>query len=233
MTTQSSGTATISTDQAAREEILARIRRASTDITEKDPIADVAVDWTYGSGLPIEDVVGEFVEKVLDYEADVVRVQRAGVPKAIVDGLVATGATSSVVLPPGLDESWTAAIREHGLEIRTDSAELPNEVLNETDAVVTAAASAIADTGTIVLTHGPDQGRRAISLVPDRHICVVLASQVVSDVPESIAVVKPAIVEGQPMTMISGGSATSDIELSRVDGVHGPRQLHVIVVDDA
>ena len=233
MTTHSSGTATISTDKAAREEILARIRRASTDVTEKDPVADVAVDWTYGSGLPIEDVVGEFVEKVLDYDAAVVRVSRAGVPKAVVDGLMSTGATSSVVVPAGLDESWTAAIREHGLEIRTDSAELSNQVLNETDAVVTAAASAIADTGTIVLTHGPDQGRRAISLVPDRHVCVVLASQVVSDVPQSIAAVKPAVVQGSPVTMISGGSATSDIELARVEGVHGPRQLYVVVVDDA
>lgn len=232
MTTPNS-TATISTDSEARKVILERIRKASQDVTEKDPIADVSVDWTYGTGLPIEDVVGEFVEKVIDYKAAVVRVNSADVGQAIVDGLVATGATSSVVVPPQLDQGWVDAIRDHGLEIRTDSAELSHEELNQTDAVVTAATSAIADTGTIVLMHGPTEGRRAISLVPDRHICVVLASQVVSDVPESIAAVKPAIVEGQPMTMISGGSATSDIELSRVDGVHGPRQLHVIVVDDA
>lgn len=232
MTTPNS-TATISTDSEARKVILERIRKASQDVTEKDPIADVAVDWTYGTGLPIEDVVGEFVEKVIDYKAAVARVNSADVGQAIVDGLVATGATSSVVVPPQLDQGWVDAIRDHGLEVRTDSAELSHEELNQTDAVVTAATSAIADTGTIVLMHGPTEGRRAISLVPDRHICVVLASQVVSDVPESIAAVKPAIVEGQPMTMISGGSATSDIELSRVDGVHGPRQLHVIVVDDA
>ena len=78
----------------------------------------------------------------------------------------------------------------------------------------------------------PDQGRRAISLVPDRHVCVILASQVVSDVGEAVQLVKPAVQERQPLTWISGGSATSDIELSRVDGVHGPRQLYVVVVDD-
>ncbi|HIW30829.1 MAG TPA: LUD domain-containing protein [Candidatus Luteococcus avicola] len=216
----------------ARTEILDRIRRASADITETDPHVDVPVEWTYGTGLPLDDVVATFVEKVLDYQATVVRVAAANVAQAVVDGLVASGVTSSVVVPPGLDPAWLEAMRCVGWEVRVDDPPLTHEQLNGTDAVVTAASSAIADTGTIVLTHGPDQGRRAITLVPDRHVCVVRASQVVSDVPESIAAVKQEVLEGCPMTMISGGSATSDIELSRVDGVHGPRQLYLVVVDD-
>lgn len=223
----------IATDAAARAEIMDRIRRATTDITDKDPVSDVPVLWRYGTGIEMDDVVGTFVEKVIDYKATVVRVAAVDVPDAVVAGLAATGATSSVVVPVGLDEAWVSAVRAAGLEVRVDEPQLSHEQLNSTDAVVTAASSAIADTGTIVLTHDADQGRRAISLVPDRHVCVVRASQVVSDVPESIAAVKPAVVAGRPLTMISGGSATSDIELSRVDGVHGPRQLYVIVVDDA
>lgn len=223
---------TISTDAAARAAIMERIRRATADITQKDPVLDVPITWEYGRGIEMDDVVGTFVDKVVDYKATVVRVAPHQVAGAVVAGLAATGATTSVVVPSGLDPQWRDAIASAGLEVRVDEPQLSHVELDRTDAVVTAASSAIADTGTIVLTHGPDQGRRAISLVPDRHVCVVRASQVVSDVPQSIAAVKPAVVAGQPLTMISGGSATSDIELSRVDGVHGPRQLYVVVVDD-
>ncbi|NLA29428.1 MAG: lactate utilization protein C [Propionibacterium sp.] len=219
-------------DSTARAEILARIRRATTDVTDKNPETDTPINWTYGTGIDMEDVVGTFVEKVIDYSATVVRVKKADVPKAVVDGLKATGADKSAVVPPGLDPSWIKAIKAAGIEVRIDDPQLSHTELDNTDAVVTAASSAVADTGTIVLTHVADQGRRAISLVPDRHICVVRASQVVSDVGEAMQAVKPAVHEGHPLTWISGGSATSDIELSRVDGVHGPRQLYVVVVDD-
>ena len=223
---------TISTDPVARTEILARIRRASSDITNSDPVADVPVEWEYGTGIEMDDVVGTFVEKVIDYKATVVRVQGADVPKAVVEGLKVTGAAHSAVVPVGLDESWVEAIKGAGIDARVDEPQLSKEELNDTDAVVTASAAGIADTGSIVLTHVEDQGRRAITLVPDRHVCVIKASQVVSDVPEAIQIVKPAVHDGHPLTFISGGSATSDIELARVDGVHGPRQLYVIVVDD-
>ena len=223
----------ISQDSAARTEILARIRRATADITDKNPETDVPINWTYGTGIEMDDVVDTFVEKVIDYSATVVRVNKTEVPQAVVEGLKATGATTSAVVPPGLDASWVKAIRAAGFDARVDDPPLSHAALNETDAVVTAAARAVADTGTIVLTHIADQGRRAISLVPDRHVCVVAASQVVSDVGQAMQAVKPAVHAGHPLTWISGGSATSDIELSRVDGVHGPRTLYVIVVDDA
>lgn len=220
-------------DAAARTEILARIRRATADITDKNPETDVPIDWEYGTGIEMDDVVGTFVQKVIDYSATVARVKATEVPQAVVDGLRATGARMSAVVPAGLDADWIYAIRAAGLEARVDDPQLSKETLNESEAVVTAAAAGVADTGTIVLTHVADQGRRAITLVPDRHVCVVRASQVVSDVPEAMQIVKPAVHEGHPLTWISGGSATSDIELSRVDGVHGPRKLYVIVVDDA
>lgn len=216
----------------AKQEILARIRRATTDIVEKDPVKDVPINWTYGTGIEMDDVVGTFRQKVEDYSATVVRVKPDEVPGAVVDGLKATGTEKSVVIPAGLDESWRNAIDGAGFEVRVDDPALSNHELDETDAVVTAAASAIADTGTIVLDHTANQGRRALSLVPDRHVCVVLSSQVVSDVPESVQNLKPSVHEGHPLTFISGGSATSDIELSRVDGVHGPRTLYVVLVDD-
>ncbi|MDR1833932.1 MAG: LUD domain-containing protein, partial [Propionibacteriaceae bacterium] len=136
-------------------------------------------------------------------------------------------------LPAGLDESWAHAVSAAKLKIHRDDPPLSNYELNDTDAVVTAARVGIASTGTIVLDHAPDQGRRALTLVPDIHVCVVAASQVVSDVPEAMARLKQSVLDGRPLTFISGGSATSDIELQRVEGVHGPRQLCVVIAEDA
>jgi L-lactate dehydrogenase complex protein LldG len=131
-----------------------------------------------------------------------------------------------VLVPPGLDEEWLAAT---GVARVADRAESTPEELDRVDSVVTACAVAIAETGTIVLDGSPDQGRRRITLVPDHHICVVrVPAQVVSSVPLALERLDPA----RPLTWISGPSATSDIELDRVEGVHGPRTLEVILVGE-
>lgn len=215
----------------ARDEILGRIRAATADIAEKDPAKDVPIDWRYGVGVLVEDVVGTFVERVRDYKATVVPVATdADVPAALAAALPATGVTSSVVVPTGLPQAWREALAGTGIGVAVDDPPLTKTELNEVDAVVTAAAAGIADTGTIVLDHDADQGRRALTLVPDRHICVVRVDQLTGDVPEAMTRLKASVMAHRPLTFISGGSATSDIELSRVDGVHGPRTLYVILV---
>ena len=137
-------------------------------------------------------------------------------------------ARSSIVVPSGIQAGWLSGLG--GVDVRTDSRDAPLSAveLDQIDAVVTAARVAVAETGTIVLDGEPDQGRRAISLVPDVHVCVVRADQVVQTVPEAVRLL--GAHPGRPLTWISGPSATSDIELDRVEGVHGPRTLHVVLV---
>jgi L-lactate dehydrogenase complex protein LldG len=154
-----------------------------------------------------------FAERVADYRAVVERCgadEVAARVAAVVEGL-------RVVVPDGLGFDVPGGLPDTGLS----AAEL-----DAVDAVVTTATVGIAETGTIVLDHGPGQGRRALTLVPDVHVCVVRADQVVADVPDAVRRLDPA----RPLTWISGPSATSDIELDRVEGVHGPRTLHVLVV---
>ena len=215
---------------SARDEVLSRIRRATADVQESRPEVDVPVDWTYGQPLPTADVLADFVEKVEDYKATVTRCHEAQVGQALVTALQDLGATS-VVVPGGFPDEWTGALRTAGLTLHSDEPPLTHGQLNTIDAVVSTCAVAMADSGTIALDHSEGQGRRALSLLPDRHICVVRSDQVVSDVPEGIARLAPAMRARRPVTWLSGGSATSDIELSRVEGVHGPRHLWVVLVD--
>jgi len=179
----------------------------------------------YASVAILDDLVGLFVERVEDYRAVVTRVSADALPAAIAAAL---GDTRRVVVPPGLDGSLLTAAT--GIGVVTDDGALTAAELDGMDAVVTAAAVGIAMTGTIVLDHGPDQGRRALTLVPDRHVCIVRTDQLVGDVPEGIARLSAVMAAGRPLTWISGPSATSDIELERVEGVHGPRTLHVLLV---
>lgn len=213
-----------------KEIILGRIRAALKDVTVNDPIEDQPVEWTYG--LPddfITDVVGTFVENVEDYKATVLHTDKSGLAGTIANALTERGA-KSVVLPSGVPSEWREAIDKAGVEIRSDEPMMTNYELDETDAVVTGSYVSIADSGTVILNHDPDQGRRALSLVPDLHVCVVPADTVVSSVPQAVAKLEESIKRGQPATWISGGSATSDIELNRVEGVHGPRVLVVVLV---
>lgn len=218
---------------SARDEVLGRVRAALADVAEGDAATDVPVPWEYGRPVPLPgELVEVFAERVEDYEATVVRCGADAVPGAVVEGLRALG-SGTVVVPDGLDATWKDAIREAGMTVlpdrRDDGARLTAGDLNGIDAVVTASAVGIAETGTIVLDHAADQGRRALTLVPDRHVCVVAVGDVVSGVPEAVARLRQAVGDGRPLTWISGPSATSDIELSRVEGVHGPRSLYVIV----
>lgn len=215
----------------AKSEILSRIRTALADVPDKPPQVDTPVAWEYHRPTRTDSVLDLFVERVEDYKATVVRCRPAEVADHVVQALRALEA-HSVVLPEGLDAGWRQAVDSAGVEIRTDEPPLDRATLNETDAVVTAACVGAAESGTIMLDHRPDQGRRALSLVPDIHVCVIRADQVVSDVPEAVARLAPSVRDEQlPLTWISGGSATSDIELSRVEGVHGPRTLYVILAE--
>ena len=196
----------------AREEVLRAVRKA-LDGAGPAP----GVDRSYRTPGPALDIVDLFAERVADYRATVVRTDPSGLPERLAEAL----AGRTVVVPDGFDHVLPEDLAQVS-DQRLAAAEL--DLL---DAVVTTATVAIAETGTIVLDHGPGQGRRALSLVPDLHVCVVTAAQVVAGVPDAVAALDPR----RPQTWISGPSATSDIELSRVEGVHGPRDLHVILVD--
>ncbi|MCW2760301.1 MAG: lutB [Marmoricola sp.] len=191
---------------SARDEILARVRAATATAP---PVEYAAPAHATAAGS-----VDLFVERVADYRAVVERCPAADLASRV----AAAVEGCSVVVPEGLGVDVPGAVTDNGLT---------SLELDAIDAVVTAATLGIAETGTIVLDHGPGQGRRAITLVPDRHVCIVRADQVLADVPDAVALLDPH----RPLTWISGPSATSDIELNRVEGVHGPRNLHVIVVE--
>ncbi len=211
---------------SARDQILARVRGAVADVTPPMGSRGPAPRVEQLSAGPAE-TIDLFVDNVVDYRATVVRAPAGGVASAIGQALAAHAA-GSVVVPSGVDPAWLGELPD-GITVVADDG-LGNAELDAVDAVLTASAVSIATTGTIVLDHGPDQGRRALSLVPDLHVCIVRAEQVVHDVPEAVARLRPNGM-ARPLTWISGPSATSDIELDRVEGVHGPRTLHVVLVE--
>jgi L-lactate dehydrogenase complex protein LldG len=215
----------------SKQIILNRVRGALRDVPKISPEEDVALDWTYGQPVAVGDVLDDFVQKCVDYKADVERVPAAEVP-ATITRLLAEHGVRTVIVPAGVPAEWRSAVIASGAEALADDPPKTNAELNQIEGVVTAARVGIADTGTIVLDHDTDQGRRALSLVPDTHVCVIRADQVVSGVPEATQVLKSSVAKRLPLTWISGPSATSDIELSRVEGVHGPRNLLIILVDD-
>lgn len=212
----------------AREEILARVRQALADVPgHESRSAEGADAYRIESGLAAAAAVPRFAERVSEYRANV-RVVAAGEIAAAVTEALASHGARRVAVPADLPRGWHPA----GVELVEDSPALAPADLDAVDAALTGCALAIADTGTIVLDAGAGQGRRALTLIPDLHVCVVDADRVVGSVPEAIrALEQGALNEPRPLTFISGPSATSDIELSRVEGVHGPRRLEVVVAN--
>ncbi|MEV7736134.1 LUD domain-containing protein [Streptomyces sp. NPDC088921] len=208
---------------SSRERILGRVRRALADVPSEDTPIERAYLREHGD-RSVEETVELLAENLADYRAIVHRCTAADLP-ATLAGMLAARGSKTVLVPPGLELAWLA---EADTEQVPDRVETTPHELDRIDSVVTACAVAVAETGTIVLDGGPDQGRRRITLVPDHHICVVrVPDQVVSSVPQALERLDPV----RPLTWISGPSATSDIELDRVEGVHGPRTLEVVLVD--
>ncbi|WP_369215940.1 LutC/YkgG family protein [Streptomyces flavofungini] len=211
---------------SSRDIILGRVRRALADVPEDDTAYEAAVGRRYArehGGRGTEETVELLAENLADYRAVVHRCTAGELPELLARLLAARGA-ESVLVPPGLPPHWLKAVDATRVP---DRAESTAHELDRVDSVVTGCAVAVAETGTLVLDGSADQGRRRITLVPDHHICVVrVPDQVVPSVPLALERLAPA----RPLTWISGPSATSDIELDRVEGVHGPRTLEVVLM---
>ncbi|MFE2051990.1 lactate utilization protein C [Streptomyces sp. NPDC059459] len=211
---------------SSRERVLGRVRRALADVPDDARPYEEAVarDYLREHGQrSVRETVDLLAENLADYRAVVHRTDEEELPLLIMR-LLARRGPRYVLVPPGLPPEWMSAAdptRVHDRAVST-----PHE-LDRVESVVTGCAVAVAETGTIVLDGSPDQGRRRITLIPDHHICVVrVPDQVVSSVPEALERIDPE----RPLTWISGPSATSDIELDRVEGVHGPRTLEVVLL---
>ena len=201
----------------AREVILSRIRSSRT----KPFVADRArpTDSTRERAAIVE----QFAEYAAEYKANVVRVRADKLGEIVADFL-----NGRVLVPMDFPLDW---LSQSTCTIVPDN-DLTIPELDASDAVITFCALAIAETGTVVLDHGVGQGRRALTLVPDHHVVIVPADRIVDSVPEAIERLAEAVQSGCPLTWISGPSAPSDIELSRVEGVHGPRRLDIIILED-
>lgn len=197
---------------AAKADILARVRSA---LGPSPVVPEIPRGYRAAGSIPPDGTVDQFCERVAEYRATVHRVAESEVAFAV---RAILGDGKRVGVPAGFRDLGMPVVEDHGLSVAE---------LDTLDAVVTGSALAIADTGTIVLVSGGSSGRRALTLVPDHHVCLVAAASVVPSVPDAVA----ALGADAPITLVSGPSATSDIELDRVEGVHGPRVLDVIVFD--
>ncbi|MGW1002532.1 LutC/YkgG family protein [Streptomyces sp. NPDC002520] len=211
---------------SSRERILGRVRRALADVPRDVAPYERAVSRDYRrehGERTVAETVDLLAENLADYRAIVHRADEEELPP-LIGRLLAERGARTVLVPGALPARWLSAADVTRVP---DLAESTPYELDAVDSVVTGCAVAIAETGTLVLDGGPDQGRRRITLVPDHHVCVVrVPDQVVSSVPQALELLDPT----RPLTWISGPSATSDIELDRVEGVHGPRTLEVVLV---
>ena len=211
----------------AKTEILSRIRGA---LGERRDRGEVARAYLQTSSLPRTELLEAFSERVTEYRASVYRTTEAELCEKVLEVCRLRGA-KTLVIPPDLPETWLPQNVQFVRDSELGNAELNNAELSAADGVLTGCALAVAQTGTLVLDGGAAQGRRALTLLPDLHLCVVFARQIVGTVPEAVAALQQ--VATRPLTLISGPSATSDIELSRVEGVHGPRTLDVLLVEES
>lgn len=206
----------------ARTEILGRIRTALRDRPAPPEVRRDYRGAAEADGRSVAERLDLLADRIVDYRAAVRRCAPNEIPSTVATALRDRGARR-VVVPAGLPAGWCDSVA--GIDLVADDPPLTYAELDALDGTVTACAAAVAETGTVVLDAGPGQGRRAITLVPDYHLVIVSADQVVGGVPAAVARLDPA----RPLTWISGPSATSDIELDRVEGVHGPRNLEVIL----
>lgn len=214
--------------EGAREEILGRIRRAlpGEAVTAAESYAAITREYRRSGHLDRKSCVGLFLDRLVDYDAKVVEVNGEWeIPAAIARVLKQAG-EERLLVTSALPRAWCPSDVELIVDL-VAARDMATEDVVRAQAVVTTCEVAIASTGTIVLVHGGGQGRRAATLLPDHHICVVRRSQVVELVPEALARLDPK--SATPVTTISGPSATSDIEMTRIRGVHGPRRLTVIL----
>ncbi|HEY3867895.1 MAG TPA: LUD domain-containing protein [Actinocrinis sp.] len=217
----------------ARDEILARVRNALHDVpAQARNVADT-------SSIPRDYLITHIDESpqamtdllarnLADYRATVHHCTDAETElPPLIARLLAEHGTESVVTPPGLPDTWLSQCTHLAHKADTDAELLDARALDHIDSVITGCALAIAETGTIVLDGSPDQGRRALTLVPDHHVCIIRTDRIVASVARAL----PRLDPRRPLTWISGPSATSDIEFSRVEGVHGPRTLDAVIVE--
>jgi L-lactate dehydrogenase complex protein LldG len=211
----------------AREDVLARIAAAHRAAPPPSlRYEEISRAYRTSSDSSIETLTELLIDRLVDYRALVRQCPIEDLAATIATALAERGA-NTVVTATGLDPSWTANLAANAIiDGLVADDQLSVAELDGVDGVITTCAVAIAETGTLILDGSPGQGRRVITLIPDYHLCVVLPDQIVADVPQALARLEAT----RPLTMISGPSATSDIELNRVEGVHGPRTLEVIIV---
>jgi L-lactate dehydrogenase complex protein LldG len=211
----------------AREEVLARIADAHRAAPPPNlRYEDISREYRTTSDSPAEMLTELLIDRLVDYRALVRQCSVDDLGATVAHALAERGA-DTVAAAAGLDPSWTSNL---SVTVLTDGLSEDDQLsvseLDGVDGVITSCAVAIAETGTLILDGSAGQGRRVITLIPDYHLCVVFVDQIVPDVPQALARLEAT----RPLTMISGPSATSDIELNRVEGVHGPRTLEVIIV---
>jgi L-lactate dehydrogenase complex protein LldG len=210
----------------AKHVMLERIRNAIRDVPETERREDVQVNRSYRSSTGTDNLLELTAERIAEYRARVEIVSADTLASSIQASLKRQG-IKRLIVPHDLPEDW----KPKGVQLLEEFAmQLEHSELEQADGVLTGCTLAIAETGTLVLDHARGQGRRALTLIPDFHLCVLLESQIVDNLPAAMKMLESSVHAGRPLTFISGPSATSDIELSRVEGVHGPRTLEVLIV---